>query len=526
MGFLDYIRHRRHPEVKKTFSDLYFNYRKGLEHFAYKSKALSRSYGFLFYPKDMPYRDMKIIADAQSEIKSFHETIIRAEKLRKWSADFKDRTAKSRNACDHNDNFGCYCYDFSFFIPTLYGPSELKFKIWEHFYYAYYSGSEDSLTSGLSYLSRNSKSIKNPPQAYILDILFSHIEKIKSKFGNVVVLWGKNTRGIIDSHFARLYSKLNEVSIESYSLDTIRNISDNANIIVVDLFLTNKDLKDFAKQVFSIVADKTPCLTFLSLNKEHDSEEVKNLIEEEKKKLAEEERKKLKAQQEAEKKRKAEEARIKREQEERERKRKEQEELAKLLKVLPSKLKSCVSSWYHTSHGLPFNFLVDYYPTNRYEGVSEDVWDDRWTVWNFKNTPGKTSDEDHEEVLDDVIPRIVDILEDTFGNLLQYLTLVCVPASSTITNEARYDEFSDLLCKQTGMDNAFDEITILEDATPKHLGGNGHPTLSFNEDFFEGRCVMLFDDVITSGRSLMRMKSKLENMGANVICAFTIGKTM
>ena len=91
---------------------------------------------------------------------------------------------------------------------------------------------------------------------------------------------------------------------------------------------------------------------------------------------------------------------------------------------------------------------------------------------------------------------------------------------------ARYKEFSNLLCANTGLTNSFDQINIIKDATPKHLGGTGKPELSYNNDFFNGRYVILFDDVITSGHSLFRMKRIIESMGATVICAFTIGKTM
>ncbi len=43
--------------------------------------------------------------------------------------------------------------------------------------------------------------------------------------------------------------------------------------------------------------------------------------------------------------------------------------------------------------------------------------------------------------------------------------------------------------------------------------------------FFKGKYVLLFDDVITSGRSMERLKQKLESVGAIVIAGLSIGRT-
>lgn len=75
------------------------------------------------------------------------------------------------------------------------------------------------------------------------------------------------------------------------------------------------------------------------------------------------------------------------------------------------------------------------------------------------------------------------------------------------------------------MDNAFEHIQVVEDATPKHLGGTGTPVLHFDENFFKGRYILLFDDVITKGNSMLRFKLKLEALGATVIAGVSIGKT-
>ena len=505
MGIIDSIKHRLHPEIKKKFRDLYFNHRKGLDHFLYKDAKLSRRYSTIFFP-DMKYGDMKIVVEAESTIISYDKQIVRTEKLRKWHSGFKDKTQKSRNAWKKGCNFGVYKYDISFPISQISGNSlRLSFTIWQHFYYACYLGKDIDFPDNLRYLLRNGETISPVYTNCEWDSMFTQLLAIKEQFPNLCVLWGhSNTekdRDTIVSNCSYFRKKLSDNNISEYFHSDVANIPNDACIVIVNLFTSNKDIKTYIPNLFSIISDKTPFVTYLSMKKEYDKEEATAIYEEDRKRKIEEA---VKIKKEIEK----------------------AEAEKKFRLELPSRLKNCVLSWDTAQNGLRFNYLVDYYPTNRYDDATEDMWDDRWTVWNFKNTPGKTSSERHDEALEDIVPRVTDILENTFGDLLNQLTLVCVPASSSANNTARYEEFSNMLCSYTGMDNSYDEISIVTDATPKHLGGTGKPEVSYNEDYFDGRFVILFDDVITSGRSLLRMKQKIESMGATVICAFTVGKTM
>lgn len=219
----------------------------------------------------------------------------------------------------------------------------------------------------------------------------------------------------------------------------------------------------------------------------------------------------LKAQHRKEKERQiADEARIKREKQEK--------------KELINK----VQRWYTIQGSLRYNYMLDYYPTTCEFEASDEEWDDRWTVWNFKNTPGKTEEDDHQEALNEVIPRIKSELCSTFGeSSLKYLTLVCIPASSAEKTESRYEEFSERLCDETGMENAYSHMSVTKDSEEKKFGGRGITTnnVSFDEKFFKDKYVLLFDDVITKGESMLRFKQKLEKLGAIVVCGFSIGKT-
>ncbi|MEE0360784.1 MAG: phosphoribosyltransferase [Prevotella sp.] len=117
-------------------------------------------------------------------------------------------------------------------------------------------------------------------------------------------------------------------------------------------------------------------------------------------------------------------------------------------------------------------------------------------------------------------------LQSTFTEAdLSSLTLVCIPASTVQDNISRYSRFSNILCSNTGMQNGFPHISIVKEKTQSHLGGTDSAEYSYDADFFKGANVILFDDVVTRGRSMSQMKSALEQIGAYVVCAISIGRT-
>lgn len=191
-------------------------------------------------------------------------------------------------------------------------------------------------------------------------------------------------------------------------------------------------------------------------------------------------------------------------------------------------LSSKVAGWNTLYGGFHYSYLLNYYPTTCDFEATEAEWDDRWTVWNFKNTPGKTSATEHMSALNNVLPQIKARLIATFGKeSLKYLTLVCIPASSAVKTERRYKEFSNRLCNETGMENSYDKIRVISSSSEKKFGGSGITTdnVSFDSSFFRGKYVLLFDDVITRGDSMLRFKHKMEALGAIVVGGFSIGKT-
>ena len=343
---------------------------------------------------------------------------------------------------------------------------------------------------------------------FVYDKINSFLTEISKEFhlgilfNQYIANWEKDS---LNYHYSKILKNIPNTRVlnEESTRDVIPN--DIEYLVIIDCYTENSTLIDNCKYIFKQV--HRPCIIYLSLLKCFDRDEMQKWIEEVQK---EHEKKELA-------KKFAEEERLKKEREQREKEERKRN-------ALPS-LKLCVSSWETLYNNFPYKFLLHYYPTTCDFEATEDEWNDRWLVWNFKNTPGKTSEKEHEEALDEVIPRLNSLLENTFGNYLDLLTLVCIPASSEANNNARFEGFSKRLTNETDMDNAFDHIQVVKDATPKHLGGTGTPILHFDEDYFKGRYILLFDDVITKGNSMLLFKQKLEALGATVIAGVSVGKT-
>jgi predicted amidophosphoribosyltransferase len=130
-----------------------------------------------------------------------------------------------------------------------------------------------------------------------------------------------------------------------------------------------------------------------------------------------------------------------------------------------------------------------------------------------------------------VIPQIRQRLCETFGEeYLQFLTLVCLPASTNAKNEARYEEFASRICEETGMENGYEHTHVVKDGMSKNHPANQtnhsiQPVIEFDKDFFKGKYVLLFDDIVTKGGTMLRYKDIMKSIGATVVGGMCLGKT-
>lgn len=129
----------------------------------------------------------------------------------------------------------------------------------------------------------------------------------------------------------------------------------------------------------------------------------------------------------------------------------------------------------------------------------------------------------------DAIEAAARIISNKIGSRYNSV-FVCIPASSSVMNNKRYEYFSYLVCKSTGMINGFRHIKV--NGTKKALHnttkGNvdrGDYSLNIDDKFFFGKNVIVFDDIITRGYSMMNFSKKLSDLGANVIGGLFLAHT-
>lgn len=168
---------------------------------------------------------------------------------------------------------------------------------------------------------------------------------------------------------------------------------------------------------------------------------------------------------------------------------------------------------------LMYNFF-DYLPT-KYKQATKKDWEIRRLIWDFKDGKRSLS----------VAKLVAEKLIQLFGNEAQNIVFACIPASSEQRNFKRYKVFADEVCRLSGAKNAFDHIhvhgarlAIHETKCSKNL--ENVQTIDFDEEFFQGKKILVFDDILTQGYSYAKFSCALERMGAAVIGGFFLGKTL
>lgn len=470
---------------------------------------------------------------------------IRSEKEEKWSKEQHEFAEKCVEIAKKTmPGFGYYKYTVPVSTITKNGtPSNMNMLIWQHF--------PDSLClddqldyTNVGYAKNNLDNLqqfKDKERYFYKSVYEKIIDFVKElrKNDDVLVYLNYNINGwsadALNYHYNSIIIGLGPINLVTSPTNLpVGNDSKHwenqlkRKIVIIDMMTDNEWLKWNCTHVFENLREKQPLVAYISLLKCYDKQEMVEIIKQanaEAEKRAAEER----AKEEERKRLEAEEAR--RKAEEQAAKKKKEEQRARLKVHAPSVFSDNVKDWEYLYDDFYYTWLFYYYPTTCDFDANEEEWDNRYIVWDFKNDPEKhISPQDHEDTLEEIIPQIKQKLSDTFGEeYLQFLTLVCLPASTAAKNKARFEEFSQRLCDVTGMENAYNYIHIVKDGMskkdPRNMTGRSiQPEVSF-EDWFSDKYVLLFDDVITKGGTMLRYKSLMEKMGATVVGGLSLGKT-
>ena len=167
----------------------------------------------------------------------------------------------------------------------------------------------------------------------------------------------------------------------------------------------------------------------------------------------------------------------------------------------------------------PLAHLTKYFPM-RIRNVNEQQKADRELMWHYKD--GNATEQ--------VAMMAVKYIKEHYGEQLKTLVFACIPASSREKNEVRFKEFSRIVCDSCGMRNAYDHIKVESDRIAIHKQGRNNreqatQAISYDESYFNGANILLWDDCITTGKSWAKVADKLEQFGANVIGGLFLGRT-
>lgn len=182
-----------------------------------------------------------------------------------------------------------------------------------------------------------------------------------------------------------------------------------------------------------------------------------------------------------------------------------------------------IASWPTLANGLHFQWLVDYpaYSAFGTYELSSEEWEHRDFIQNFKGNSELTTEMDHQQAMQKAITLVSDFVHQTFGADASQLTLLCVPASKKAATKRRFEHFSEQVCQATGMQNAYPAISY---TTEVDEDGDEIDTPHLDASQLQGKKILVFDDIIASGGSIVRFADSLQALQADVVAALALGK--
>lgn len=167
--------------------------------------------------------------------------------------------------------------------------------------------------------------------------------------------------------------------------------------------------------------------------------------------------------------------------------------------------------------------FYEYLP-QRFAATSEQIVKVRNLIYNFKSG--------RKEAANFAADLIVRLLWNWYGHKCNEYTIVCVPASSNAEYRHRFSYFSHVVACRCQQDNAMKHIQILGKREALHrtanhvVQDNANYHVVFDKEFFAGRKVIIFDDLVTTGATAENFAALLQEAGAEVIGALFIAKSV
>lgn len=182
------------------------------------------------------------------------------------------------------------------------------------------------------------------------------------------------------------------------------------------------------------------------------------------------------------------------------------------------RLKSKVPKRSFIVNGYDVDVYTEYYPKSGYNALSKKNKKDRKLIYNFKKGEWDTK---HVKILSDLISR-------NFNKPFHNVLLCCIPASTVVKTNIRFKQYFIEVTNKLKILNGYGAITRIKDRESMQKVGreiNRTDGVMFKKEPLEGRDIILFDDVITTGDSFTEFTRELSKFDVKSIYGVMLGKT-
>lgn len=186
--------------------------------------------------------------------------------------------------------------------------------------------------------------------------------------------------------------------------------------------------------------------------------------------------------------------------------------------ALIANLNQCAREWYNLN-SKPYYFFYYYYP-KRFTDISVESENARNLIYTFKGGG--------QLVQRKVALMLAKKLQETFDLYdLGQMAFVCAPASSISDHFIRFVYFaSSVACPYTTMIDGTNGVEITQSGEASHYS-NSEKDYAYivKPEVLNGKIVLLFDDIVTRGNTMLQCRNRIEAAGATVVCQMSLGHT-
>ncbi len=169
-----------------------------------------------------------------------------------------------------------------------------------------------------------------------------------------------------------------------------------------------------------------------------------------------------------------------------------------------------------------FNFGVYIPKAYRELATEEERSFSEWVI-NFKDG--------QKAQLKEGAQMVISKLRQWYGDKAKDLVVVPVPCSSMAQYRFRFSYFCVVVANTLGQANPMQHVTILGKRTAAHrnpahtIAQDDNYEVQVDGDFFNGKKVVIVDDIVSSGRTADNFAKQLEEAGAEVKGGIFLAKT-